>query len=276
MVGRQHRTRLGRSGRHQGGHRHAGQHRPQSDRDPRSIDSSRHDRFVIMQQTTTIDDRPTLVTFMDEMFVPVDDPDEAALVKVQFLDRRGGVAFLVPRTFDPNQPRDESGKWTSGGGGGESAGSEEAKPKGSSATELYLSGQQQVDLDAVLDAHPGAREQIAKASEMLANTAPTNALVADGGYMQEDGSFTPERQKVHEAILKKIFTKEAIEAATPKQGETPTLSIFGGRGGSGKGWFTSSGLVDRSKAIYINSDDMKEALPEYAGWNAAVLHEEAT
>jgi hypothetical protein len=92
-----------------------------------------------MQQAVNIDGRPALATFMDELFVPVDDPEEAALVKAQFVDRQGGVVFLVPyddagiiaRAWDESQhPRDPAGSPTggqfTGGGGGEA----EAKPAG--------------------------------------------------------------------------------------------------------------------------------------------------
>src|SRR5262245_5391676 len=87
----------------------------------------------MMQQMLDIEGRPALVTFMDEMFVPVDDPDEAALVKAQFTDRAGGVVFLVPQAkeFDESKhPREPAGsptggQFTSGGGGGPGG---EAKP----------------------------------------------------------------------------------------------------------------------------------------------------
>lgn len=71
--------------------------------------------------------------------------------------------------------------------------------------------------------------------------------------------------------------QDQIAAARPKAGERPTLYILGGRTCSGKGWFTGkNGTVDRSKAIYINNDDIKKSLPEYKGWNSGLLHEEAS
>jgi predicted ABC-type ATPase len=63
----------------------------------------------------------------------------------------------------------------------------------------------------------------------------------------------------------------------PGAGEQPTLYILGGRGGSGKSWFSKSpdSPFDVGKTMYINNDDFKETLPEYEGWNAALVHEEA-
>ena len=82
---------------------------------------------------------------------------------------------------------------------------------------------------------------------------------------------------MHDAIIDTVFTEKAIAAATPKQGEQPVLHLMGGRGGSGKSWYTrKDGTIDPSTAIYINNDDFKSALPEYQGWNAALLHEEAS
>jgi predicted ABC-type ATPase len=75
----------------------------------------------------------------------------------------------------------------------------------------------------------------------------------------------------------KGFTKDAVTAAMPAAGEQPTLYIVGGRGGAGKSWFSKSpdSPFDVSKTMYINNDDFKESLPEYAGWNAGSVHEEA-
>jgi lambda family phage portal protein len=155
---------------------------------------------------------------------------------------------------------------------------EAAAPAGSqaSASDLYQAGETTTDVDKAVESVPGARESIDKATTKLAGAVRTDALVADGGHRNADGSWTAERQAIHEQILNKVFTPEAIAAATPKAGEKPVLTVLGGRGGSGKSWFTSSGLVDRNTAIYVNSDDFKVALPEYEGWNAALVHEEST
>jgi predicted ABC-type ATPase len=66
-----------------------------------------------------------------------------------------------------------------------------------------------------------------------------------------------------------------MAGAVPEDGMPPTFTILGGRGGSGKSWFKNK-VYDPDKAIVIDSDEIKKMLPEYKGWNAAQLHEEAT
>jgi len=84
-----------------------------------------------MQQTVTIDGRPAIVSYLDEMLVPVADSAEAKLIEALFLDAQGGSLFLKPqppqaKEYDESQhPRDDRGRWTDAGGveGGSDAGS---------------------------------------------------------------------------------------------------------------------------------------------------------
>jgi predicted ABC-type ATPase len=161
----------------------------------------------------------------------------------------------------------------------EGAKRQEAALKGdqsTAASDLLSESQRHVDVAKVIASVPNAQHQIDRARALLSQSVPTDAEVSQGGFKEKDGSWTPEREKLHEHILAKVFSREAIAAATPKDNARPVASLMGGRGGSGKSWFTSSGLVDSKSAIYLNSDDFKEALPEYQGWNAALLHEEAS
>lgn len=96
-------------------------------------------------QDVVIGGRPATAMFINDAFEPVDEAD-ATLVRVRYTDAQGGSAFLVRSQapakrssaqvvraqrmevareraervlkFDPNQPRDEDGKWSSDGGGG--------------------------------------------------------------------------------------------------------------------------------------------------------------
>ncbi|HVG50930.1 MAG TPA: zeta toxin family protein [Xanthobacteraceae bacterium] len=131
--------------------------------------------------------------------------------------------------------------------------------------------------DEIIDRVPGAREQIADVRAKLKQAVPTSAPVSKGGHKRDNGSWTPERAAVHRDVVSQIMTPEAMAAARPAQGEQPVLHILGGRGGSGKSWYTGpDGTIDKSKSLYLNNDDVKERLPEYQGWNAAVLHEESS
>ena len=91
---------------------------------------------------------------------------------------------------------------------------------------------------------------------------------------KKDGVYTPERQKLHDTIIAKYFTPETVAGARPADGEAPTFTILGGRGGSGKSWFDGQ-VYNEHKAIVLDADAIKQMLPEYEGWNAAVVHEES-
>jgi hypothetical protein len=93
--------------------------------------------------------------------------------------------------------------------------------------------------------------------------------------MRPDGTWTPERQALHAQIINKFLSPSVIARATPKPGTRPSFTMIGGRGGSGKSWFTKTGVVDPNVFV-LDNDAIKQQLPEYQGWNAALLHEEAS
>jgi ADP-ribose pyrophosphatase YjhB (NUDIX family)/predicted ABC-type ATPase len=168
-----------------------------------------------------------------------------------------------------------------GAGGGGKAAPSEKQPAGGGAEPAEREAARATEIAAtaerIVGSIPGAREKIEAARAKLATAVPTDAPVAQGGHKMENGQYTPERQEVHKALLRKMFTPEAIATAKPAADEKPAIHFLGGSGGSGKSWFTGkNGTIDKTKAFYINSDDLKEALPEYQGWNAAQLHEESS
>ena len=135
----------------------------------------------------------------------------------------------------------------------------------------------QENADKIISAVPGAKEKIDAVEARLAKGVPTDAPVDKGGFKTPQGWWTPERERLHQDIIRKVLTPDAIRAAVPEQGQVPLCVVLGGRGGSGKSWFTGpNGPVDRTHAIYINADDLMESLPGYQGWNAALYHEEAS
>jgi len=136
------------------------------------------------------------------------------------------------------------------------------------------------DLEAKV---PKAKEQLAVArvkvkkepdTKSLYKTVPTDKKDSKGRTVYK---YDPQREAIHRQLADKLMPQSMIDAARPKPGEKPTLYILGGRGGSGKGWFTKKGgTLAGLKAVYINNDDVKGALPEYMGFNAGPLHEEAS
>ena len=132
------------------------------------------------------------------------------------------------------------------------------------------------DLNKLIDSVPGARKKLMADRAKMARSVPTTADVSQGGF-KKNNQWTPERRQLHHSILKNIFTPQAVKAARPPAGRSPTLHLIGGRSGTGKSWFTSpQGTVDKSKAIYLNDDDIKESIPGYKGWNAGLVHEESS
>lgn len=99
------------------------------------------------------------------------------------------------------------------------------------------------------------------------------------------GEWTKEREKLHYDIISKILTSEKVQACKPKNGEKPKFVMFGGRGGSGKSWFTDKKraaaegrkvMFDSDNFFILDADAIKEYIPEYKGWNASEVHEESS
>lgn len=184
--------------------------------------------------------------------------------------------------YNEDEPRDDQGRWTDGGGSSDSGDSSSDSGGGgdakvSSASELFAKHHDpSITAEDVVAKTPGAATAIDNVMKKLAKGVATNAPVDEGGFIQKDGTYTPERQALHQQILENIFSPAQVKAATPKAGEKPLLSVLGGRGGSGKSWLTKNKVADPDKAVYLNSDDIQAMLPGQKGWNAALYHEEAS
>ena len=87
--------------------------------------------------------------------------------------------------------------------------------------------------------------------------------------------YSAERIEVHRKIIEHFLSPEQVSAAKPDSGEAPVFVMLGGRGGSGKSWFESV-TYSRARCIVLDADEIKRMLPEYEGWNAAVVHEESS
>lgn len=109
------------------------------------------------------------------------------------------------------------------------------------------------------------------------------AKTTEAMFKRADGTWSPQRVKdVHDPIINKILSEQAMKAATPAAGKQPTYIMFGGRGGSGKGSFTKlkrkGGLevIDKERYIVLDADEIKSLIPGYEGWNAFLFHEESS
>lgn len=127
----------------------------------------------------------------------------------------------------------------------------------------------QATVEGVLSAFPpDTSEKMARIVDRLRGVTETKTA------HMKDGAYTPERQALHADILGKFLSQDAVRNATPSEGENPTFTILGGRGGSGKSWFNGK-VFDPKKAIVLDADEIKHMLPEYEGWNAFQVHEES-
>ena len=145
--------------------------------------------------------------------------------------------------------------------------------------------------DAVLARHkPEARRIINKFEDDIARELAENGDTMSRFFDEATGTWSEARQVEHRRIINKFLSADDIARATPAAGEDPLVVMLGGRGGSGKtfltegvddAFFKKNGYgkgapIDVRDKIVLNNDLVKEALPEYAGWNAAIIHREAS
>lgn len=162
--------------------------------------------------------------------------------------------------YSPNQLR--HGKGVREGG--------RFKKQSASASELYTPTTKTAD--QIVAEEEGLAEAIQRTQERLAQNKHTKDMWTD-----ENGEYLEERKALHDQIVNDIVSPEAVARSMPGEGEAPTLTMLGGRGGSGKSWLSGpEGPVNPDKSILVDSDHIKSLLPEYQGWNAALLHEEAS
>ena len=84
-----------------------------------------------------------------------------------------------------------------------------------------------------------------------------------GQYVRPDGTFTPERQALHDEIV-----RQAVAGASVS--ESPKMVMVGGGSASGKSNSLDQGLIATpSAAVHVDSDELAKALPETQAMMAA-------
>jgi predicted ABC-type ATPase len=169
--------------------------------------------------------------------------------------------------FDPSQPRDQIGRWTATGGtGGVSS-------NGAAGALLAANADPKATIEGVLASlSPQQREAVDEARAGLAAGTPTRDQ-----YRQADGTYTPEREALHEEIIAGILTPEAVAAATPPEGVPPEFVLTGGRPAAGKTSALRAGGIEAGppKYVYLSADEIQEKLPGYSGARAGLFNPEA-
>src|ERR1019366_2303025 len=139
--------------------------------------------------------------------------------------------------FNVDQPRAANGQFGEGS-------SEK------NASDLFDSGSDYKSADQLVAQHPGLAEKIDTINKKLEQGTETVKT-----YTDANGVYTDERAALHNEIISGILNPRDVALATPGAGEDPTLTILGGRGGSGKGWLTSpDGPIATGTSIYVNPD----------------------
>lgn len=187
--------------------------------------------------------------------------------------------------FERKHPRDEQGRFTSGGGRSKEYISTFEKLTKDNLRDWTTDEIIQRAVDTYSDKYPEMTEENIKRA--IAKADAYNKIIKDTkGDTQSkntvDGKYTADREALHEKIIADLF--ENKNNAKPKDGEKPTAIFLGGRGGSGKSKFdmptekrqSNLGIYDRSKFIVLDADEIKEHLPEYKGYNAYEVHEESS
>lgn len=157
--------------------------------------------------------------------------------------------------FDPDQPRDDAGKWT---GGGMALETRAAKIRDEAVTteeRLYATRLAQAELD--LEA------KVATGDSKDANTV--------------GGVYTSERLAIHDGIIQQYFIDRAKQGDNiPRDLEHPHMIMMAGAPGAGK--TTARGELDLKSYVVADSDQMKEYLRPYGydGVNAIAYQRETS
>lgn len=156
--------------------------------------------------------------------------------------------------FDPDQVRDEDGKWSSTGGGGGGGGTSSSE-SGSSKPSRELTVKK-------YKAHSGFKGS-AKHTEEL---------------HKENGHWTPPRQALHRSYL------NAAKAQVPKGDGVVYMTGGGPAAGKSKGLLQNPkvGIPNAKQAVHADPDGAKEWIPEFAEYKhsddpsvATRVHEES-
>ena len=197
---------------------------------------------------------------------------------------------------EQKHPRDKSGQFTSKGRGYQSGG-ESGSIKTNKSFENVIervkdSNKKNITAESVVETfikeNPSiSKKDIQDAVKKAEDYKEEKSFVNDKGqkqyidtqsvftYKDKKGNslYTNERIALHNEIMKKLFSN--YQNAKPEKNKTPTFTILGGRGGSGKSKL--KGLAyDPENAIVLDADAIKEMMPEYKGFNAWEVHEESS
>jgi len=193
-----------------------------------------------------------------------------------------GEGSFGKKEFNPDQARNETGKWTAGGG----AASTSTKPERERgiAPEEYEKrfgvkpASSNEDLDRFLtdvENTPEYKDVEAKLENLKEGMTLGPVTFWSMQQNQVDGEYTAERKELHEKIMNKVLTDETKAAP----GEQPHAILMLGAPASGKseaGLPIAKELVGKDiKYATMDADYVKKELGS-ENWNVAAYHEESS
>jgi len=167
-----------------------------------------------------------------------------------------GVEGSALRAYSDDQPRDETGRWTSGGGGGDGGG--EAAPADAGSAPGAPPG---VQVDPSKIGPDGWPVKDEGATAVLGEAANTQEMYTVGRDANGAPIYSPDRAGVHDAIVAGATEGHASQ-------EDPRALFMAGGPASGKSTALAgleaqgSDLVPKD-AVNVNPDEVKSELPEY-------------
>lgn len=131
------------------------------------------------------------------------------------------------------------------------------------------------DIDSLyqsIDAHPDMQETEMRLAPYMRAAGGNERKWSQLRYSDSQGHYQPDRQSLHDQIASHFLTPQSVA----KTGTRPQALVLLGAPGSGKTTL-SNRLMSRLgiSCVGVSNDDIKGMMPEYQGWNSALLHDEA-
>lgn len=189
--------------------------------------------------------------------------------------------------YDPNQPRDEKGRWS--GGGGIKSAKASGKAKQVSETSEPKDGEDVDTMVKRLENEPKAKKAIADMNKLRQQTADREGISFDDASVTRWSLRDPSRYKQSKDIVetlrnptphhKEWINQQVKEGLNPNaKSDNPVAVILMGSPASGK---TTTGrpfaekILGGQQVTVIDPDSIKSKSHGFQGWNAGAFHDES-
>ena len=178
---------------------------------------------------------------------------------------------------EADHPRDENGRFTSGGGSSASGPKEPKAPKAPKAPLPSSVSETGNRAGIPSEMSPEVRAVISECDQKYDVQRPEESDT-NRRFRTDDGSFTPARAAMHKEIVDS-YVSNAVKATGQ-----PEMMFMGGGPASGKSTAIESGFVTKPEnSVEVNPDHLKAKLPEFGimseqrvAWGSGYVHEESS